>query len=142
MFTKAAREFKAHRGGVAAYYSSEGHQLTKEIEGLESAYRYHEFCQANRGNRSKTTLDLHGLTVPEALENLEWWLEMKTAELGGVDHQGSSASQKTQRLEIVTGKGTSSKAKIKPAVIKYLGNIGLNYQDLGNPGSLVVVVKK
>lgn len=132
-YQKAARAFKGKKGGEAFYYSDEGRRLTSQIESLESNYRYQTFVQSNEG-RSTNSIDLHGFTVEEAVENLEWFLDLKQDQL---DHSVYA----TSHLEVITGRGSSSKARIKPAAIKYLEERGLSFSEI-NQGSLRVLIKR
>ena len=141
VFNKAAKAFKAKQGGVAAYYSEEGRDLNVKIQQMESAFRYQEFTRANQARvgsplgAHSNSIDLHGLTVEEALESLAWFLDMKYDQL-------SKATVQTARLEIITGKGRTGKAKIRPAVAKYLKEEGLRPMETNGGGSYEVVIKK
>eukprot|EP00095_Tigriopus_kingsejongensis_P012702 maker-scaffold22_size673200-snap-gene-5.50 protein:Tk12702 transcript:maker-scaffold22_size673200-snap-gene-5.50-mRNA-1 annotation:"nedd4-binding protein 2 isoform x1" len=132
-FQKAARAFKAKKGGEAFYYSDEGRKLTTQIESMESNYRYQAFLQANQG-RGNNSLDLHGMTVSQAVESLEWFLDMKQAQLDGSVYA-------TSHLEIITGRGTQYKARIKPAAMSFLRERNLKYSE-ANQGSLTVLIKR
>ncbi|TRY80927.1 hypothetical protein TCAL_08818 [Tigriopus californicus] len=132
-YQKAARAFKGKKGGEAFYYSDEGRRLTSQIESMESNYRYQTFVQSNEG-RSTNSIDLHGFSVEEALENLEWFLDLKQGQL-------DRSVYATSHLEVITGRGSQSKAKIKPAAIKYLEERGLSFNEI-NQGSLRVLIKR
>jgi len=45
------------------------------------------------------------------------------------------------RLEVITGRGSRGKAKIKPALTASLERAGLNYVE-ANPGSVEFILKK
>jgi len=81
-------------------------------------------------HRPITELDLHGLFVTEALETLK----KRIKEIRDTD---------IQSLDVIVGRGNHSddgKARIKPAVTKYLKSQKLQYY-WKNPGFLVIILK-
>ena len=79
-YQKAASAFKKKQGGVAGYYSEEGRRLTSRLEDLEARFRRARFRQHNApggGGGNAGSLDLHGLSVTEAVEQLTWFVEEK-----------------------------------------------------------------
>ena len=88
------------------------------------------FAAHNRGRDVLQELDLHGLTVPQAIEKVEALLDM---------HQGS-AEGCTCHLIVGHGKGRKGPAKIKKEVQKALSSRpGVTCcEDLENAGRLIV----
>jgi hypothetical protein len=72
--------------------------------------------------------------VQEAIEQVGWFVDEKYQRL-------TSSSLERLRLEIITGKGSKSKAKIKPAVIAFLKKNDLSFAE-ANPGSIEVLLKR
>ncbi|KAF8243784.1 hypothetical protein K440DRAFT_636791 [Wilcoxina mikolae CBS 423.85] len=118
-FQKAAASYRRSRsdklmGGAAAFYADMGHDYnikTKEYDDI-AAERY---VSENSG---KDVLDLHGVTVAQALKiakerTTQWWAETPPDERG----------RGMKPFRIVTGLGRHSKggeAKLAPAVTKML----------------------
>ena len=135
VFQKAASAFKARQGGVAGYYSEEGRNLTEKIARMEQDFRYQEFRRSNDSGKSNNSIDLHGLTVEEAMDSLAWFVDMKFDQL-------RHSVYATAKLEVITGKGSRGKAKIRPAVGKWLKDQGLSATETNGGGSYEVVIKK
>ena len=133
-YQKAARAYKAKQGGVAAYYSEEGRNLTEQIAVLEEQLRYNNFVEANQG-KNNHSIDLHGLTVQEALQQLEWFIDEKRNALR------YSKQLERMKLEVITGRGTKTRAKIKPAVVAYFKRNELQFSE-ANAGSFDIVIRK
>jgi len=79
-------------------------------------------------------LDLHGLTVQEAFETLEEFLR---------HHRQTH----TQKVEVITGKGRSSKGLIKSEIFKWLDNpkIGQHVKEMTlspDGGAVFITLKK
>ena len=76
---------------------------------------------SSNAKHDDNTIDLHGQLVAEALQFVVERVEKL---------KGTGAS-----LDIITGAGNHSDekgAKIKPAVVKYLGEQLLNYEEINN----------
>jgi len=112
-------------GGVAAYYSDMGKDYdvkTKEYGNMAA-----ESLVAEQS--TDDTLDLHGVTVPQAqkiarLETTQWWSRVKE------DNHGRGIKP----YRIITGKGRHSErgeSKILPAVFKMLKRENWNIQAIG-----------
>ncbi len=135
LYQKAASAFKSKQGGVAAYYSEEGRSLSDKIHNLEQDFRYDRFARQQAS--TPATLDLHGLSTSEAMEQLEWFVELKLEEL-------SASGRDKLKAEVITGRGTRStnrNAKIKPAAEAMLARNGIDYSE-ANPGSLDVIFRR
>ncbi|KAJ3279924.1 hypothetical protein HK104_001064 [Borealophlyctis nickersoniae] len=130
-FRKAATAFR--KGdltgkGSAAYYSEVGRDFTLQMErwNKQAAQALIERNKARQGN-DPNVLDLHGLTVPEALEYVE----------GAVNdwysRDGASTSPRAP-LKIIAGAGMHSKGirKLYPAVYKQLSRKGWKLTPGGN----------
>jgi len=118
-FQKAAASYRRSRsdklmGGAAAFYACVGHDYnakTKEYDDI-AAEKY------VRENSGADVLDLHGVTVAQAVKiaretTTQWWVESKPDEAG----------RGIKPFRIVTGVGRHSKggeAKLAPAVSKML----------------------
>ncbi|XP_063584975.1 uncharacterized protein LOC134762455 [Penaeus indicus] len=111
--------------------------ITKR-EILASKYRGHPSLSLHFGSRDleevikdnggRPLLDLHGMTVREAKEWVEYFINLHE-DLG------------TDSINVVTGRGNNSadgKAKIKPAIEKLLGELGLQYREMNKGGSFWV----
>ncbi|XP_047496390.1 uncharacterized protein LOC125044011 [Penaeus chinensis] len=107
-------------------------------ETLASKYRGHPSLSLHYGsldleevikdNGGRPLLDLHGMTVREAKEWVEYFLDL---------HQDLG----TDSLNVVTGRGNNStdgKAKLKPAVEKLLRELGLNFREMSKGGRFLV----
>ncbi|KIV92007.1 hypothetical protein PV10_06487 [Exophiala mesophila] len=125
-FGQASVAFKKSKsdrlmGGAAAYYSQVGHEQMRKAKEMQAA----EADALVGGQSSSTVLDLHGVSVADALRITSdrvqsWWDGLGDTKymLGGA---GGAAMRKGFR--IVTGVGSHSKnhaPKIGPAVSRML----------------------
>ena len=104
--------------------SERGKELDAQAKKLHDQAAHAIYLHRN-GGRPDNYIDLHGLFVEEALRFLKE--RLKTFAPG-------------EKLEVVTGAGHHSEdhqAKIKPAVIEYLGKKKLRWEEL-NAGDLLV----
>ncbi|KAK9859307.1 hypothetical protein WJX84_010214 [Apatococcus fuscideae] len=94
------------------------------------------FIGSNLTNLCRMTIDLHGLHVEEALTRLEDYL----IKLGGLAHPAGIL------LRVVTGVGRHSiggRARILPAVVRYLTEAGYRFEEQQhNAGVLHVVISR
>lgn len=132
-FQKASAAYKAKQGGVAGYYSEEGRNLNEKIKNYERNLRLSTYLNNRQGKRG-LSMDLHGLSVEVALEQLEWFILDKTETL-------YKSNVPFMKLEVITGRGSRSKAKIKPAVMNYFTEQSIKFSE-SNPGCLEVTLRK
>ncbi|KNC76864.1 hypothetical protein SARC_10662 [Sphaeroforma arctica JP610] len=115
-FQRAAEAYRSGNRQGAAAFSKEGrmhHDLALKLQ--------REACElifSSRNTRHSPEVDLHGLHVSEALELLEGLL--------------GRAAESNEYICIITGTGRHSvqgRARLRPAVEKYLTNHGYSYTD-------------
>ncbi|KAG9295751.1 hypothetical protein G9A89_008979 [Geosiphon pyriformis] len=128
-FNKARGHRKDGEGGIASYYSNEGHRFdsqmkTWNLRAARSSVKRHRDASGDHN-----LLDLHGLSVKEALtvvkEGLEQWY--------------SSVAGRDKPLKIVTGQGNHSPngiAKLPPAIARMLDKE--NWDVVTNQGYFLV----
>lgn len=134
-FEKASRSYRRSRsdrnfGGAAAYYADMGKDL--DIKAKDYANRAAE--QMVNENSEEFMLDLHGVTVPQAVKiarerTTQWWV-----------HAREEGGRGVRPLVIVTGMGKHSKdgnPRLFPAVSKML--VRENWKIRVEPGQLVVL---
>ncbi|XP_061183888.1 NEDD4-binding protein 2-like [Saccostrea echinata] len=130
-FQKAQEAYRRGMKQVAQFYSNQGHLHTKKIkEANENAAqmilsRRVEYLEA------KSTLDLHGLHVDEAVTVLAKVIEDQRKKLCG-------RGDKKKDLFIITGRGSHSRggvARIRPAVMRWLKQNSFNFAEV-NEGLL------
>ena len=141
-FTAAARYARRanrnnHFGGAAAYHAQLGHKALSSQRAAQSSAADALIRSRTNHNRNKTSsdivLDLHGLTVHDALRIVRrevsgWWTSLGEERAGvvGVDGGWAGRFQGAKRrpeLVLVTGRGQHSvggRAKVGPAVIDML----------------------
>ena len=144
-FTAAARYARRanrnnHLGGAAAYHAKLGHEALSIQRAARSSAADALIKSRTNYNRNKTSssssdivLDLHGLTVHDALRVVRrevsgWWASLGEDRAGvvGVDGGWAGRFQGAKRrpeLVLVTGRGQHSvggRAKVGPAVIDML----------------------
>ncbi|XP_059904029.1 NEDD4-binding protein 2 [Gadus macrocephalus] len=116
-FAKAAEAFKQGKKEVASHYAQQGHLHGQKMKEANRRAAVQIFEQVNSSLLPRNILDLHGLHVDEALQQLGQVLLDKTTEY----QQGLCQPQ----LSVITGRGNHSQggvARIRPAVIDYLTN--------------------
>ena len=125
-------------GGAAAYYSEVGRDMSSRLKVAESAAADALVARQT----SKTQLDLHGVSVKDALrisreKVTNWWHESREDRIGG---GGAGTGYK-----IVTGMGLHSeggRGKLGPAVGKMLIREGWKIEVRGGYLLVIGVAKK
>ncbi|KAE8225754.1 hypothetical protein CF319_g1539 [Tilletia indica] len=127
-YDQAHAAFGSGDGARASALSKEGHEHKARMEDLNRQASEWIF-KANNADESEGTIDLHGLTVKEAIERTENYVR-------DARRQGRS------QIRVVTGKGLHSRdhvAKIKPAIAKLMQDENLSAQvDPRNAGVIIV----
>ncbi|XP_026811963.1 NEDD4-binding protein 2 [Rhopalosiphum maidis] len=91
-------------------------------------------------NENATSLDLHNLTVSDAIIALDIYLDNHISNL-----KKPNGGNRGRQLTIITGRGKHSPngiARIKPVVIRRLQDRRLMYLEPEIPGSIMVIIKK
>ncbi|XP_025202013.1 NEDD4-binding protein 2 isoform X2 [Melanaphis sacchari] len=91
-------------------------------------------------NENATSLDLHNLTVSDAIIALDIYLDNHISNL-----KKPNGWNRGRQLTIITGRGKHSPkgiARIKPVVIKRLQDRRLMFFEPEIPGSIMVIIKK
>uniref|UniRef100_A0A2S2PUE8 NEDD4-binding protein 2 n=2 Tax=Schizaphis graminum TaxID=13262 RepID=A0A2S2PUE8_SCHGA len=91
-------------------------------------------------NENATSLDLHNLTVSDAIIALDIYLDNHISNL-----KKPNGGNRGRQLTIITGRGKHSPkgiARIKPVVIRRLQDRRLIYLEPEIPGSIMVIIKK
>ncbi|CAH1712521.1 unnamed protein product [Aphis gossypii] len=91
-------------------------------------------------NENATSLDLHNLTVSDAIIALDIYLDNHISNL-----KKPNGGNRGRQLTIITGRGKHSPngiARIKPVVIRRLKDRRLIYLEPETPGSIMVIIKK
>ncbi|KAF6212333.1 hypothetical protein GE061_012855 [Apolygus lucorum] len=129
-FVKAQESYKSGNYGVAAFYSDLIKWYTYQIK--DSNTRAAKTMLY--GNEGATTLDLHFLSVSDAVHVLDLFLDEGIRRL----------STRKREIFIITGRGLHSadgKSKIKPAIKQRLKQRGLKFNEV-NPGMLKTAITK
>lgn len=145
-FQKAADSYRKSRsnplmGGAAAFYSELGHTHDHQVRSLRD-----EAAESlvNR-NSSLNMLDLHGVTVPQAVRiakerTTDWWVrQMRERELAGGGGGAGWGGKAVVPFNIVTGLGRHSKGgvpQLLPAVTRMLMKDG--WKVVVEQGHLIV----
>nr|XP_056711819.1 NEDD4-binding protein 2 [Euleptes europaea] len=132
---KAGEAYRMGMKPVAAFYVQRGRLHEQKMKEANHDAAVQIFETVNASLLPENLLDLHGLHVDEALDHLSRVLLEKTEEC-------SQAGGKPY-LYVITGKGNHSQggvARIKPAVIKYLGSHKFRFTEI-KPGCLKVMLK-
>ncbi|XP_015273829.1 PREDICTED: NEDD4-binding protein 2 [Gekko japonicus] len=132
---KAGEAYRMGMKPVAAFYVQRGRLHEQKMKEANHDAAVQIFETVNASSLPENLLDLHGLHVDEALDHLSRVLQEKTEEC-------SQAGGKPY-LYVITGKGNHSLggvARIRPAVIKYLGSHKFRFTEI-KPGCLKVTLK-
>lgn len=129
-FAAASQSFRRSksdplRSGVAAYYSTLGREYDRK-------YRHYSQLTVNRlvaANSSPNSLDLHGVSVKDAIRLVEegvtaWW-----SRVGVLRDRGEIRA--VESFVIIVGKGERSKggSKLGPPVARWLGRNGWGFME-------------
>uniref|UniRef100_A0A5S6QRP2 Smr domain-containing protein n=1 Tax=Trichuris muris TaxID=70415 RepID=A0A5S6QRP2_TRIMR len=122
-FKKAQDAYRTGMKSVAYHYAQQAHLHDRKCKDA-NRQAANAILEYRRSLHPPTTVDLHGLYVPEAL--------------AAVSELLSNAGPK-QTLKVITGKGTHSSdgPKIGPAVVKYLTQKKLEFSE-STPGVILV----
>ncbi|KAK0537461.1 hypothetical protein OC834_000803 [Tilletia horrida] len=127
-YDQAHAAYAAGDGARASALSKEGHEHKARMEDLNRQASEWIF-KANNADEGEDTIDLHGLTVHEALERTEAFV------------QDSRRKGRTQ-IRVITGKGIHSRdhvAKIKPAIARMMQEQNISaHVDPRNAGVIIV----
>ncbi|XP_062616217.1 NEDD4-binding protein 2-like [Saccostrea cucullata] len=130
-FQKAQEAFRRGMKQVAHFYSNQGHLHTKKIKEANENAAQMILSRRVEYLETKSTLDLHGLHVDEAVTVLSKVIEDQRKKLCG-------RGDKKKDLFIITGRGSHSRggvARIRPAVIRWLKQNNYNFAEV-NEGLL------
>ncbi|KAJ1214790.1 hypothetical protein NDU88_002401 [Pleurodeles waltl] len=114
-FRKAAEAYRRGMKEVATFYAQQGHLHGVKMKEANRLAALQIFNRVNESLLPENVLDLHGLHVDEAIDQMCQILQEKSEEYkrtGGKPY-----------LSVITGRGNHSQggvARIKPAVIDYL----------------------
>ena len=133
LFEKAAKSFlfgKLEGSSSAAYYSQQARNINAEIKKYKALAAYATFCFYNSDPFSNK-LDLHGLTVQEALPISSAFLKHHLLDFGVF-----------KQVFIITGRGARSKngIRLKPAIYHLLS--GQNWIFNLENESMFVIYRK
>ncbi|KFD69144.1 hypothetical protein M514_02977, partial [Trichuris suis] len=122
-FKKAQDAYRMGMKSAAYHYAQQGHLHDRKCKDA-NRLAANAILEYRRSLHPPTTVDLHGLYVPEALAAVSELLS----------NAGSN-----QTLKLITGKGSHSNdgPKIRPAVVKYLRQKKLEFSE-STPGVIVV----
>lgn len=145
-FAKAAASYRKSRsspymGGVASYYANLGHHHNSQVHSI----REDEAERLVEANSKPDMLDLHGVTVPQAVKfarerTTDWWVrQRRKQELAGGAGGAGWGRKAVEPFHIVTGLGRHSKGgvpQLMPAVSRML--IRENWKIQVEQGHIVV----
>lgn len=125
-FQTASKMAAAHTWQQAKKLSDEGRKHQQRFEDLYRKTFRETFRRTNEKGDGRTSIDLHGLRVQEALDILDEYLDhaMASARMNG---------SQSAKLEVITGRGVHSVRNIpilKPAVEKHLRELGHRFSEL------------
>uniref|UniRef100_A0A6V7L1S7 Smr domain-containing protein n=1 Tax=Bracon brevicornis TaxID=1563983 RepID=A0A6V7L1S7_9HYME len=132
---KAVEAYRRGCPSVAGYYSevSRLHSRNMEEASAEAARAYVEAISYDNDD----TLDLHNLSVSEALIALDQFIEYRINKL-------IKSNKRFVKLYIITGRGarsTNGVSKLKPAVSQKLTSKNIKFSEL-NPGCLKITLHR
>ncbi|XP_063242297.1 NEDD4-binding protein 2-like isoform X3 [Bacillus rossius redtenbacheri] len=131
---KAREAYRSKMYSVASYYSQVAGLHRRHADDANA--RAASLLLARHSRSPATTLDLHFLQVPEALQVLQLFLDAHVARL-------REEGRPRRALYVVTGRGAHSaggRARLRPAVLRRLRDQGLRFEQNDNPGLLTVHV--
>ncbi|XP_010215226.1 PREDICTED: NEDD4-binding protein 2 [Tinamus guttatus] len=122
---KAGEAYRMGMKPVAAFYAQQGRLHEQKMKEANHAAAMQIFEKANTSLLPMNVLDLHGLHVDEAVNELSRVLQEKSEEYqqtGGKPY-----------LYVITGRGSHSQggvARIKPAAIRYLTSHNFRFTEI------------
>ncbi|KAM6261768.1 NEDD4-binding protein 2 isoform 2-T6 [Porphyrio hochstetteri] len=131
---KAGEAYRMGMKPVAAFYAHQGRLHEQKMKEANHAAAVQIFEKINTSLLPMNVLDLHGLHVDEAVNQLSRVLQEKTEEYqqtGGKPY-----------LSVITGRGSHSQggvARIRPAAIRYLTSHNFRFTEI-KPGCLKVML--
>ncbi|XP_060865115.1 NEDD4-binding protein 2 isoform X2 [Metopolophium dirhodum] len=133
---KANQSLSKKQPSVTAYYLEKADMVKQN----EKHAKTQALVEMVKQNENATSLDLHNLTVSNAILALDLYLDNHISNLK--KHNGGNRGR---QLTIITGRGKHSPkgiARIKPVVIKRLQDRRLMYLEPEIPGTVMVIIKK
>ncbi|XP_009488912.1 NEDD4-binding protein 2 [Pelecanus crispus] len=131
---KAGEAYRMGMKPVAAFYAHQGRLHEQKMKEANHAAAVQIFEKVNASLLPMNVLDLHGLHVDEAVNQLSRVLQEKSEEYqqtGGKPY-----------LSVITGRGSHSQggvARIRPAAIRYLTSHNFRFTEI-KPGCLKVML--
>ncbi|KFV95236.1 NEDD4-binding protein 2 [Fulmarus glacialis] len=131
---KAGEAYRMGMKPVAAFYAHQGRLHEQKMKEANHAAAVQIFEKVNTSLLPMNVLDLHGLHVDEAVNQLSRVLQEKSEEYqqtGGKPY-----------LSVITGRGSHSQggvARIRPAAIRYLTSHNFRFTEI-KPGCLKVML--
>ncbi|XP_068870343.1 NEDD4-binding protein 2 isoform X2 [Aphelocoma coerulescens] len=131
---KAGEAYRMGMKPVAAFYAHQGRLHEQKMKEANHAAAVQIFERVNTSLLPMNVLDLHGLHVDEAVNQLSRVLQEKSEEYqqtGGKPY-----------LSVITGRGSHSQggvARIRPAAIRYLTSHNFRFTEI-KPGCLKVML--
>ncbi|XP_059700943.1 NEDD4-binding protein 2 isoform X2 [Haemorhous mexicanus] len=131
---KAGEAYRMGMKPVAAFYAHQGRLHEQKMKEANHAAAVQIFERVNTSLLPMNVLDLHGLHVDEAVNQLSRVLQEKSEE-----YQQSGGKP---YLSVITGRGSHSQggvARIRPAAIRYLTSHNFRFTEI-KPGCLKVML--
>ncbi|NXI53768.1 N4BP2 protein, partial [Chloroceryle aenea] len=131
---KAGEAYRMGMKSVAAFYAHQGRLHEQKMKEANHAAAVRIFEKVNTALLPMNVLDLHGLHVDEAVNQMSRVLQEKSEEYqqtGGKPY-----------LSVITGRGNHSQggvARIRPAAIRYLTSHNFRFTEV-KPGCLKVML--
>ncbi|XP_025893333.1 NEDD4-binding protein 2 isoform X2 [Nothoprocta perdicaria] len=122
---KAGEAYRMGMKPVAAFYAQQGRLHEQKMKEANHAAAMQIFEKVNTSLLPMNVLDLHGLHVDEAVNELSRVLQEKSEE-----HQRTGGKP---YLYVITGRGSHSQggvARIKPAAIRYLTSHNFRFTEI------------
>ncbi|XP_021250045.1 NEDD4-binding protein 2 isoform X2 [Numida meleagris] len=136
---KAGEAYHMGMKPVAAFYARQGRLHEQKMKEANHAAAAQIFETVNTSLLPLNVLDLHGLHVDEAVNQLSRVLQEKSNVPAITEYQQSGGKP---YLCVITGRGSHSQggvARIKPAAIRYLTSHNFRYAEI-KPGCLKVML--
>ncbi|NXN95123.1 N4BP2 protein, partial [Rhinopomastus cyanomelas] len=131
---KAGEAYRMGMKSVAAFYAHQGRLHEQKMKEANHAAAVQIFEKVNTALLPMNVLDLHGLHVDEAVNQLSRVLQEKREEY---EQAGGKAY-----LCVITGRGSHSQggvARLRPAAIRYLTSHSFRFTEI-KPGCLKVLL--